>query len=130
MENYFTTIKFILSAIGGVLISLLGGMDSMFILLLLLIGTDIFTGLMKAITEKNLDPNKMFDGGIKKIMILVVIFVAFQLEKGFGTNLNLRGVAITYYVIQEAVSIFANIATFTAIPEEITKYLAGFKNKK
>lgn len=130
MEYYFSSVKLLVSAIGGMLITLLGGMDSMFILLLFLIGTDFFTGFMKAVSEKNLDPNKMFMGGIKKIMILVVIFVAFQLEKGFGTNLNLRGISITYYVITEAISIFANIAVFTTVPPEITKYLKGFNNKK
>lgn len=130
MDDYFTSVKLLVSAIGGMLITLLGGMDSMFILLLFLIGTDFFTGFMKAVSEKNLDPNKMFMGGIKKIMILVVIFVAFQLEKGFGTNLNLRGISITYYVITEAISIFANIAVFTTVPPEITKYLKGFNNKK
>lgn len=130
MEHYFTSVKILVSAIAGMLITLLGGMDSMFILLLFLIGTDFFTGFMKAVSEKNLDPNKMFMGGIKKIMILVVIFVAFQLEKGFGTNLNLRGISITYYVITEAISVFANVAVFTTIPPEITKYLKGFNNKK
>ena len=130
MEHYFTSVKLLVSAIGGMIITLLGGMDSMFTLLLFLIGTDFFTGFMKAVSEKNLDPNKMFMGGIKKIMILVVIFVAFQLEKGFGTNLNLRGISITYYVITEAISIFANIAVFTTVPPEITKYLKGFNNKK
>lgn len=130
MEHYFTSIKLIISAIGGVLISLLGGMDSMFSLLLILILTDVFTGLMKALTEKELNPNTMFDGGIKKIMILVVVFVAYQLELGFGTTMNLRGIAITYYIIQESISVFANISVFTPIPEEITEYLAGFKKKK
>lgn len=130
MEDYFTAVKFVLSVIGSVLITLLGGMDSMFILLLLLIATDFFTGFMKAVSEKNLDPNKMFMGGVKKIMILVVVFVAFQLEKGFGTNLNLRGISISYYVITEAISVFANIAVFTTIPPEMTKYLKGFNNKK
>lgn len=130
MEDYFITIKLVLSAIGGALITLVGGMDSMFILLLWLMGTDIFTGLCKAITEKELDPNKMFFGGIKKIMILVVVFVSFQLEQGFGTTLNLRGVVITYYIIQESISVFANIAVFTTIPDELTEYLKGFANKK
>ena len=130
MEHYFTSIKLFISAIVGVLISLLGGMDSMFYLLLILIGTDFFTGFTKAVSEKNIDPNKMWLGSIKKIMILVVIFLAYQLEQGFGTDLNLRGIAITYYIIQESISVFANIAVFTTIPEELTEYLKGFKNKK
>lgn len=130
MENYFTSIKLFISVIGGLLITLLGGMDNMFTLLLLLIATDFFTGIMKAISEKNLDPNKMFNGGIKKMMIIVVIFVAYQLELGFGTNLNLRGISITYYVLTESISVFANVAVFTPIPPEITKYLKGFNNKK
>lgn len=130
MEDYFTSIKLIISAIGGVLITLLGGMDSMFYLLLILIGTDFFTGFTKAVSEKNIDPNKMWLGSIKKIMILVVIFLSYQLEQGFGTDLNLRGIAITYYIIQESISVFANIAVFTSIPEELTEYLKGFKNKK
>lgn len=130
MEDYFVAVKFAFSVIVSVLISALGGMDNMFVLLLLLIATDFFTGFIKAVSEKNLDPNKMFMGGIKKIMILVVVFVAFQLEKGFGTNLNLRGISITYYVITEAISVFANIAVFTTVPPEITKYLKGFNNKK
>lgn len=130
MEDYFVAVKFAFSVIVSVLIGALGGMDSMFVLLLLLIATDFFTGFIKAVSEKNLDPNKMFMGGIKKIMILVVVFVSFQLEKGFGTNLNLRGISITYYVITEAISVFANIVVFTSVPPEITKYLKGFNNKK
>lgn len=130
MEHYFTSIKLIISAIVGGLITLLGGMDSMFYLLLILIVTDFFTGFTKAVSEKNIDPNKMWLGSIKKIMILVVIFLAYQLEQGFGTHLNLRGIVITYYIIQESISVFANIAVFTTIPEELTEYLKGFKNKK
>lgn len=130
MEHYFTGVKILVSAIASIFISYLGGSDDMLRLLIFLIVIDFFTGFMKGVSEKDIDADKMFLGGLKKVMILVVIAVAYQLELGFGSNAHLRDIAITYYVIQEAVSIFANVAVFTPIPEELTKYLAGFKTKK
>ena len=66
MEHYFTGVKILISAIASIFISYLGGSDDMLRLLIFLIVIDFFTGFMKGLSEKVIDADKMFLGGLKK----------------------------------------------------------------
>ena len=65
----------------------------------------------------------MFKGIVKKILTLVLVVVAYQLDILLGYNV-IRHVVIIAFIVQEIISIIENIAiTGIKSPEIITKAL-------
>ena len=96
---------------------LFGGADVWIRSLCLLMTIDIITGLIKAIhgtSEKSakgfIDSTVMWQGGIKKILTLVVVCVATIISYLITPDtMAIRIVTISYYVAEEALSILENI---------------------
>lgn len=124
MDVHFTSLKLLLTTIISFMVSYMGGSDNILDLLVFLMIIDVFTGIAKGFSNHNLSADKIFDGGIRKIICLIIIAVAYRLEMGFGTDLNMREITITFYIMQEGLSIVENVSIFTPIPEVITKFLA------
>ena len=130
MNWEFTGLKVLISTIVGFITGFLGGTDSILELLIFMIMVDFITGFIKGLKNKELSSEKIFFGGFKKITILIIVAVAYQLELGLGTNFNLREITITYYIIQELVSIIQNASEFTSVPDELVNFFDHFKNNK
>lgn len=130
MDWQLTGIKVFISTIVGFFTGIIGGTDSILELLIFMIMVDFITGFIKAIKNKEISSEKIFFGGFKKITILIIVAVAYQLELGLGTNFNLREITITYYIIQELVSVIQNASEFTSVPDELVNFFEHFKNNK
>lgn len=130
MNWEFTGLKLLVSGVFGFIVSFLGGTDKVLELLIFLIIIDFVTGFIKGIHEKKVSADKMFDGGLKKIVILIIVAVAYQLEKGLGTSFNLREITIIYYILQELISIIQNANVFTSVPDELTDFINYFQKKE
>lgn len=105
--------------------------------LLALMGLDVITGLIKACmgnSEKTikgfLDSNIMFKGGLKKILILIVISVSALVNKLLNPeSLLLVNLTITYYIATEALSILENAtACDLPLPDKLIKALEKIKD--
>lgn len=129
MDWELTGIKVFISTIVGFFASIIGGSDSILELLIFMIIVDFITGFIKAIKNKDISAEKIFFGGFKKITILIIVAVAHQLELGLGTNFNLREITITYYIIQELVSVIQNASEFTGVPDELLNFFDHFKKE-
>lgn len=127
MNWEFTGLKVLISTLVGYVTGFLGGTDNILELLIFMIMVDFITGFIKGIKNKNLNSDKIFFGGFKKITILIIVAVAYQLELGLGTNFNLREITITYYIIQELVSVIQNASVFTGVPNELLNFFDHFK---
>lgn len=127
MNWEFTGLKVLISTLVGYVTGFLGGTDKILELLIFMIMVDFITGFIKGIKNKNLNSDKIFFGGFKKITILIIVAVAYQLELGLGTNFNLREITITYYIIQELVSVIQNASVFTGVPNELLNFFDHFK---
>lgn len=125
-------LKFMLVSILAYATHIFGGIDTIFKSLVLLMIIDYITGIIKAIQEKALDSEKGFFGILKKVLMLLIIVVAQQIDiifKAQGVNLICRDAVIIFYVINEIVSIIENVGEFIPIPEKIKEVLTQLKNK-
>lgn len=134
MTNYkLTALKAFTGTVLAALATLLGGAD---IWLLTLVGftvADYATGMIKAVITKTLNSGTAFNGGIRKILIYVIIGIAVALDRlMLPDGPILRNLAIGYYIASEGLSILENIgACGVRYPQKIAEVLASLqKNTK
>jgi len=104
MEKY---IKSGIAVLGGLLTSFLGGWDLMLRVLVLFVVLDYITGLIAAWSEKKLNSEIGARGIMKKVLLFVIVALAFQLDKALGQEI-FRSLAIWFYLANEALSIIEN----------------------
>ena len=118
-------------AIGSLLINLIGKPTDDLIILIVLMIVDLIVGfLISAIWQKStktdsgkLSSKIMFKGIVKKFFTLVIVVIAFQLDKLVSMNM-IRHIVIIAFIVEEVLSITENIAiTGIKIPTIITKAL-------
>ena len=109
------------ATIGTAIISYLGGWDMLLYVLVTLIVTDYVTGLVCAIIDKQLSSAIGFKGIAKKVFMLVLVGLAFMLDKAVGTEV-LRNVTILFYIANEGISILENAGKIgVPYPEKIKR---------
>lgn len=128
MEKYFNSISMVFGLIGGVVVSFLGGMDTILHVIMFLVIADYLTGIAKGIKLKNLSSAIGFAGLMKKVMIFVVIAVAVELEKLTGNSIPLREVVIMFYIANEGISLLENISEFLPLPEKLKQYFLQIRD--
>ena len=129
MERYLNTITMLLSIFGGIVIRLLGGLDQLLDVFLFLIIVDFITGWIKAIATKELSSRIGMLGIAKKVTMLFVVAVAVRVEKVVGNNLPIREMVLIFYIANEGLSFFENIATFIPMPKKLKELFIQLKNK-
>ena len=137
-------VSIVTGAIGSLLINLIGKPTDDLIILIVLMIVDLIVGfLISAIWQKStktdsgkLSSSVMFKGIVKKFFTLVIVVIAFQLDKLLVMNV-IRHIVIIAFIVEEILSITENIAiTGIKIPAIITKALdvlekevkSGFSN--
>lgn len=129
MEKLFNWLSIVGGAIGGFIVSLLGGLDKLIIALLILMILDYITGLIKAIYNKQLSSGIGFKGLLKKVLILVVVAVAVIAEQHLGVP-AVREIVIMFFAVNEAISILENAAQMgLPIPEKLKEVLLQLRDK-
>ncbi|HAP5615207.1 TPA: phage holin family protein [Enterococcus faecalis] len=129
MERYLNTITMLLSIFGGIVVRLLGGLDQLLDVFLFLIIVDFITGWIKAIATKELSSRIGMLGIAKKVTMLFVVAVAVRVEKVVGNNLPIREMVLIFYIANEGLSFFKNIATFIPMPKKLKELFIQLKNK-
>ena len=129
MERYLNTITMLLSIFGGIVVRLLGGLDQLLDVFLFLIIVDFITGWIKAIATKELSSRIGMLGIAKKVTMLFVVAVAVRVEKVVGNNLTIREMVLIFYIANEGLSFFENIATFIPMPKKLKELFIQLKNK-
>ena len=129
MERYLNTITMLLSIFGGIVVRLLGGLDQLLDVFLFLIIVDFIPGWIKAIATKELSSRIGMLGIAKKVTMLFVVAVAVRVEKVVGNNLPIREMVLIFYIANEGLSFFENIATFIPMPKKLKELFNQLKNK-
>lgn len=129
MERYLNTITMLLSIFGGIVVRLLGGLDQLLDVFLFLNIVDFITGWIKAIATKELSSRIGMLGIAKKVTMLFVVAVAVRVEKVVGNNLPIREMVLIFYIANEGLSFFENIATFIPMPKKLKELFIQLKNK-
>lgn len=113
---------------------LIGEFNTPLKILIILMIIDWCAGVIKAIVEKNLDSRVGFIGIIKKIFILLMVCVAYMLDKiigEFGLEVQfIRNLTISYYILNEMLSIIENIGVYIPIPKKVKELLQQLKEKE
>lgn len=127
-DNY---ISVMIGIFGSIANYLWGGIDLALQTLLLFMTLDYITGVMSAYKAKNLSSSIGFDGILKKVMILIVVAVAFNLDVIVNTNGLVRSMVIFFYISMEGISILENAAILeVGIPKELKERLLQLRDKK
>ena len=70
-----------------------------------------------------------FKGIVKKIMVFVVIAVAYNVQRMTGDTIPLREIVIVFFICNEALSVLENAAEFINIPQQLKDVLLQLRDK-
>jgi len=124
------TINYITSTILTTIIYYLGGLDTAMKTLLILMLLDYITGLCKTIINKKLNKIIGAKGIIKKVGYLVIVALAFLLDKIIGDTGSIRNLVVYFFVANEGISIVENWGTIgLPLPKKIIEVLEQIKKE-
>lgn len=131
MKEFWNTIQFIFTAVGGWLGYFLGGCDGLLYALIAFVVVDYITGVMCAVSEKNLSSSVGFKGICRKVLIFLLVGIANILDvQVIGTGSVLRTAVIFFYISNEGVSLVENAAHLgLPVPEKMKAVLEQLHDK-
>lgn len=130
MEKLFNWISVFCGLIGGGLTYWLGGWDVLLKTIVFLAVADYVTGWIKGIYTKQLSSEIGFKGLLKKIVMFIVVAVAYVIQGLVGGKIPLREVVIMFYIANEGLSLLENAAVFVPIPEKLKAVLLQLREKE
>lgn len=98
--------------------------------------TDLVTGLISAVKEKNIQSKKLRDGIFKKVGFIICYFLALLIDRygtevGFNIPVDLLPCILTFVCMTEVVSIIENISKITdIIPDKLLNLFQISKEKE
>lgn len=128
MEKIFNWISILIGIVGGYLSHWLGGWDVLLRTIVFLAVLDYVTGLIKGIYLKKLSSEIGFKGLLKKIVMFIVIAVAYVIQELIGGTIPLREVVIMFYIANEGISLLENAAIFVPIPDKLKDVLLQLRD--
>lgn len=129
MDKIFNWFSIAFGFLGGFFTYWLGGWDVLLKTILFLAVVDYITGVIKAIYKKKLSSEIGFKGLLKKIVMFVVIAVAFAIQVLMGNTVPLREIVIMFYIANEALSLLENAAEFIPVPDKLKEVLLQIREK-
>lgn len=125
MKQIWSGIQIAFTAFGGFLGWFLGGVDGFLYALIAFTVIDYITGVMCAITDKNLSSSIGFKGICRKVLIFTLVGIGNIVDiYVLGQGGVLRTAVIFFYLSNEGVSILENSAHLgLPIPEKLKEVL-------
>ena len=125
MKQIWNGIQVACTALGGFLGWFLGGVDGFLYALIAFVVIDYITGVLCAISDKNLSSEVGFKGICRKVLIFTLVGIGNILDVYVlgGTGV-LRTAVIFFYLSNEGVSLLENAAHLgLPIPEKLKEVL-------
>ena len=69
---------------------------------------DVISGFISAVIQKNVDSQKMREGLLRKILLILIIALSFIFQYAFGIT-SISKVVCIYIIVMEVISILENI---------------------
>lgn len=114
----------------GVVIYLIGGFDNLLRALLIMMVLDYITGVAKGFKNQNANSNRAYKGLRKKIVVLVIIVAATQMDM-ILQGMGIRTLVLMFYVATEFLSILENAAILgIPIPAKLKLALEQCRDKQ
>lgn len=118
-----------LSSVAFILSALIGPFNELLIAILICIGIDYITGVIRAVVKKKVRSDIGAKGILKKVGILCVVALANVIDV-YVLKMNdaIRSCIIVYYIANEAISITENLAGIgLPIPNKLKSILDELK---
>ncbi len=127
MEN----VKYLATIIGAFIGGLFGGIDGFLYALIVLMVTDYVSGVLVAISFKELSSAIGAKGIAKKVQILLLVLVGNVIDtKIIGTGYIVRTAVIFCYISNECISITENTAKLgLPVPKKLMDVLKQLRNE-
>ena len=124
-------VQLVFAAVGGWLGYFLGGCDGLLIALVVFVVVDYVTGVMCAVSDKELSSKVGFRGICRKVLIFILVGAANILDaQVIGSGSVLRTAVIFFYLSNEGVSLLENAAHLgLPIPKKLKDVLAQIHNR-
>lgn len=130
MAKLFNVFSVYGGIIGGTIAYFLGGWDILLKTIVFLAVADYATGIIKGIYTKKLSSEIGYKGLLKKILMFIVIAVAYEIQKFLNNAIALREIVITFYVCNEAISLLENASEFIPIPDKLKEVLIQLRDSE
>lgn len=130
MTKLFNVFSVYGGIIGGTIAYFLGGWDILLKTIVFLAVADYVTGIIKGIYTKKLSSEIGYKGLLKKILMFIVIAVAYEIQKFLNNAIALREIVITFYVCNEAISLLENASEFIPIPDKLKEVLIQLRDEE
>lgn len=126
------TFEIISSSVISIFTFLIGGLDSLFITLLILIAIDYITGICKGIYKKELSSKISIKGIIKKFGYICIIILASLIDSLINDeNMALRSLMIYFFIANEGISILENWSSIgLPLPKKIFDFFEKMKENE
>lgn len=120
-----------IAAAGVFLSGLLGGWDKALQVLVVLMAVDFVTGIIGAGRQRGINSDVLFWGGIRKIIVLVVVGLAATIDNWIQPGEPIfRTAAIYFYVGREGLSVIENLGKIgVPLPRAIHDFLTQLNGK-
>lgn len=125
MKEFWNGIQLVFAVIGGWLGWFLGECDGLMYALIAFVIADYVTGVMCAVSDKQLSSEVGFKGICRKVLIFVLVGMANILDMHvIGTGCVLRTAVLFFYISNEGVSVLENAGHLgLPIPERLLNVL-------
>lgn len=126
-----TGVTAILAGCLAAILSIFGGWSAAMTTLVILIGLDIVSGFTRAYVQRTLSSKESYRGIGKKLLIMIAVALAAQLDNLMGDASLLRDAVVVFYCASEGLSIVENlVATGLPVPDQLKAALAQLNGKK
>ena len=125
MKEFWNGIQLVFAVIGGWLGWFLGECDGLMYALIAFVIADYVTGVMCAVSDKQLSSEVGFKGICRKVLIFVLVGMANILDMHvIGTGCVVRTAVLFFYISNEGVSVLENAGHLgLPIPERLLNVL-------
>ena len=121
----------VLAGFLAAILSILGGWSAAMTTLVILIGLDILSGFTRAYVQRTLSSKESYRGIGKKLLILIAVALAAQLDNLMGEASLLRDAVVVFYCASEGLSIVENlVAAGLPVPDQLKAALAQLNGNK
>ena len=120
-----------IGAIVSFIFYITGGQDKMMGCLLILMLVDYISGIIKGVIKQDLNSKVGFRGALKKLIMILVIVLAYQIDVLLNNKLALKTLMIGVLISNEGLSILENASICgVPIPDKLKNILEQYKNKR